>query len=231
MGKSERRRGGIVLVLDPGMSTGWCVAAFSDDGTIGTLYAQGFIDVDCTGMYEGDHCRDLMKQIKKIILKHSVTEIAHEAYFFSKRFATGSTVNAAFRAAIQILARSLDIPYVILGISDWKRFVAGRATATPQQKKLYGPARAKKIFIQEALWTTYGIRFPNHSLSKKTGKPVGLRLDIVDVVAQAIYYCFIYRRILKFKYTVKVPKDAPIKSIKLGFVYPEKSHKESKFKD
>lgn len=221
MAFSDSLKGTAVLVLDPAISTGWCVLSVSNDGEKAVIYAQGFIDVDCTSDYSGDWCLDLQHQLEKMIKKHSISHIAVENFFFSKRFANGSTVNVELRTAIYILSRKLGVPYTIIGISEWKKFISGRVTPTQDQKKKWGKPRSKKLAIQEALWDRYQIKFPNHSFSKKTGKPITLRLDIIDVVAQAIYFSKIYIGVTIIESVVKVPKDVTIKSKHPTFVYPK----------
>jgi hypothetical protein len=114
---------------------------------------------------------------------------------------------------------------MVLNISSWKNFVSGRRTPTKEQKKLWGAEKAKKNFIQQALWERYDIRFPNHSCSTSTrpgsrGKPIKFRSDVVDAVAMAIYYAGMFKHIHDFECTVKVSEDFAWKKIPKGtFVY------------
>ena len=214
----------IVLVLDPAASTGYCfmsIRSHDDDHgqKIAVIYDYGFIDVDTSSDYSGDWCIDLQNQLEKMCRRHGVTHIAVENFFFSKKFANGSTLNVEFRTAIYIMARRLKLPYTILGISEWKKFISGRATPTKEQKKKWGHARAKKLAIQQSLWEKYHIRFPNHSISTKTGKPMSFRLDIVDAVAQAIYFAKIYLNVVEVESRVGVPKDVQLKSKQPLFEY------------
>jgi len=202
-----------LLVLDPGSSTGYCLANLEKDENNNyekaDIYEVGHIDVDLSSNFQGDHCIDLMNKIKDLIINHKVNHIGIEDYFFSKRFCNGSNVNAAFRTSIHILARQNNIEYTILNISSWKTFVAGRATPTKEQKSKWGADVAKKLYIQQALWENYSFRFPNHSISSNTKKPIVFRLDIVDVVAQTVYYCGLICGIRKDKITMSiiVPND------------------------
>jgi Holliday junction resolvasome RuvABC endonuclease subunit len=214
----------IILALDPATSTGYCLVNISvdddDNYTSADIYEYGFIDVDLTSEFQGDHCIDLMGRLQTIIDENAVEHITVEDYFFSKRTANGCNANAAFRTAIHILARQNEIEYTILNISAWKSFVAGRATATKEQKKRWGAEPAKKLYIQEALWRWYGFRFPNHSFSQKTGKPIAFRYDIVDVVGQAVYYCGLLCGIREITMSVEVPEDVLFKRVpKKMFVY------------
>lgn len=209
----------IVLVLDPAVSTGYCLVSMRDQGKKAVIYAYGFIDVDTSSEYSGDWCLDLQRQLERMCKYHGVQHLAVENFFFSKKFAKGSTVNVELRTAIYILARKMGLPYTILGISEWKKFISGRSTPTKEQKKMWGHARAKKLAIQQALWERYHIKFPNHSLSTKTGKPVSFRLDIVDAVAQAIYFVKIFLNAAEVESLVKVPKDVSLKSKKEAFCY------------
>jgi Holliday junction resolvasome RuvABC endonuclease subunit len=224
----------IVLSLDPGSCTGYCLVSVEWEyidiwsgtwkWTSADIYEYGYINVDITSNYQGDHCIDLMNKIKDIIDRHNVEHITVEDFFFSKKFANGSNVNVAFRTAIHILARERGIDYTILNISAWKTFVAGRATPTKQQKMLWGPTPAKKIYMQDALWMYFSIRFPNHSISEKTRKPIVFKYDIVDVVAQAIYYCGLVLSpgavpLENISCSVEIPEDVVMKTTKKVYVY------------
>jgi len=219
-----------LLTLDPGSSTGYCLARLSLDEKNydkADIYEYGHIDVDLSSNFQGDHCLDLMNKIKILIEHHKITHIAIEDYFFSKRFCNGSNVNAAFRTAIHILARQNNIEYTILNISSWKTFVAGRATPTKEQKVKWGVEPSKKLYIQQALWDTYSFRFPNHSLSTNTKKPIAFRLDNVDVVGQTVYYCGMICGIRKDKITMSfVPPEDVVwkKQPKKTFVYEDKNN-------
>jgi Holliday junction resolvasome RuvABC endonuclease subunit len=211
----------IIMVIDPAESTGYCLAEISEDGSTADIYQYDFIDVDKSSDYEGDHCIDLMSQIECIVNENAVENAGVEAYFFSKKFANGSCTNASYRAATHIVLRQNDVPYTILNITAWKNFIAGRSTPTADQKKKWGKDPAKKLCIQQALYDTFGFRFPNHSLSKKTGKPILFRYDIVDAVAMMVYFLKAFLRVRDVTMSVEVPEDVEFKTeSKKMFVYP-----------
>lgn len=203
-----------VLVLDPAASTGWCVMALSEERSAAFIIAYGDLQVDCSSEFQGDWHIDLYAKVERLIDTYLVDCIGVEDYFFSKRFATGSSVNAAFRAVIHLLARRRALPYHILGISAWKKFITGRTTPTPAQKKQWGKERAKKLYVQEALWLKYQIRLPNHSISAKTGKPIGFKLDVVDVIGQAIYMAKILLGVYEIVFEAYVPPDVVLPGVK-----------------
>ena len=191
-----------LLVLDPATSTGFCVVKVEKDKA--NIHEYGFIDVTISSEFQGDHCLSLMASILALITKHQINHIAIEDYFFSNKFRSGSNVNGAFRTAIHIIARQNNIEYTILNISAWKVFVAKRATPTKEQKVKWGAVKAKKLYMQQALYENFGFRFPNHSLSQTTNKPIVFRYDIVDVVGQACYYCGLICGIRKEDITLSV---------------------------
>jgi Holliday junction resolvasome RuvABC endonuclease subunit len=214
-----------LLTLDPGSSTGYSLTRLevNEEGYYSNadIYEYGYIDVDTSSDFQGDWCIDLMNRIQAMITDHSVEHIAIEDYFFSKRFCNGSNVNAAFRTAIHILARQNNIEYTILNISQWKTFVAGRPAPTKEQKRKWGAIPAKKLYIQQALWEYHGFKFPNHSISETTGKPIVFRCDIIDVVAQTVYYCGLICQIRDIRMSVEVPEDVVWKKKpKKLFEYP-----------
>lgn len=179
----------ILLNVDPGTFTGYALISITGEGKNkkANVYEYGHIDVDTSSDYAGDHCLDLMSQIQHLIYLHSVDHISIEDFFFSKKFCNGANVNAAFRTALHILARQNGIEYTIINISLWKTYIGGRATPTKTQVLKWGKEAAKKLYIQQALWEEYHFRFPNHSISKKSGKPITFRHDVTDAVAQGVY--------------------------------------------
>lgn len=208
-----------VLALDPAVSTGYCILSIENDTA--SIVKYGYIEV---GNYEysGDRCINLMDQVHQLIKYHDIEKVCVEDYFFSRKTANGSNVNAAFRTAIHIVTRQLNIPYEILNISLWKKYTAGRSTPTKEQKKKWGVEPAKKLMMQQALWEKHGIRFTNHSISLKTGKPVKFRYDIVDAVSMGIFYCRIYLNVRDIRCDVVPPDDVEFKkNPKVMFTYKE----------
>lgn len=178
-----------LLSVDPAESTGYALVSIDTATNIASIFEYGLIDIDNEAGIIGDACNQMFDRIDQLIVKHDVKLMTCEDYFFSGKFASGSNMNPMYRAAVHMAARRHNLPVEVLNISAWKSFIAGRSVPTKQQKAKYGKEKAKKIFIQQALWERYGIRFPNHSISEKTGKPVFFKYDIVDAVAQAIYFC------------------------------------------
>lgn len=208
------------LVLDPAISTGYCLVEIEDQKA--NIYEYGFIEIPNDTEFNGDRCISMMNQIEDIINTHGVTDIALEDYFFSSRFAQGGTLNVALRTAIHIQARLMGLEYTVLNVSNWKKFIAGRSTPTKQQKAKWGKEPAKKLMIQEALWEKYRFRFPDHSISKKTGKPIKFRYDVVDAVGQAVFYCKIHLNLSEVQLSVETRDDVNINSkSKAQFEYPK----------
>lgn len=204
-----------VLIIDPASSTGYCVYQIDDQASV-EIIDWGFIDVDNTTDYDGDRYIDLRNKVKKIIRHHSIDIVGIEDYFFSNRSPQGSTLNCAYRAVVHMLCRELDIHYEILNISLWKKFVNGRSTSTKAQKALWGKEPSKKLMTQESLWKKWQIRFPNHSISKKTGNPIKFRYDIVDAVGMAVFHASIYLHAKSISYNVNVSADHDWKKIPKG---------------
>jgi len=198
-----------VLALDPATSTGY--ALIEIDNGHANIYEYGFLDIDPDMPYIGDKCNDLYNRVEKIIDEHDIELVCIEDYFYSSRFCSGTNLNGAFRTALHMLCRNKDLHYEVLNISLWKKFVAGRSTPTKDQKKKWGKEASKKLYMQQALYDNYGFKFPNHSLSEKTGKPILFRYDIVDAVAQAIFYCFIFLKVKSIGMSVKIPDDVEFK--------------------
>lgn len=204
-----------VLIIDPASSTGYCVYSVDDKDAV-SINDWGFIDVDDVTDYDGDRYIDLRDKVKDLISKHDIDMVGIEDYFFSRRSPQGSTLNCAYRAIIHMLCRELDIHYDILNISLWKKYISGRTTPTKEQKAKWGKEPAKKLMTQESLWNRWNIRFPNHSISKKTGKPIKFRYDVVDAVGMAVFHASIYLHAKSISYNVNVSADHVWKKIPKG---------------
>ena len=200
-----------VLALDPGATTGYCVISCCEDQKTSEVVAYGTIEPDCTSQYQGDHAISLQEKVRELIMRYHVDEVGIEDYFASGRFAQGTDINYYYRGAIQVLCRQLALHYEMLNVSNWKTHIAGRSTPTKLQKQTYGKQPAKKIMIQQALWERWSIRFPNHQLSEKTGKPIIYKYDSIDAVGQGIYYAWLRWRIIDVKCLVYVPPDIAFK--------------------
>ena len=195
-----------ILGLDPGASTGYCLATIDRASSTGTILEYGYLDIDKSAEFRGDALLDLEHQLEVLIEKHRIDHIIFEDYNFNSKQKTGMTTNIAYRAVIELVARRRKIPYNVLSISQWKKFIAGRVTPSKEHNTKWGKV-AKKVMIQEALWLNHQLRFPNHSLSEATGKPIKFRYDVVDVVAQMVYFARDSRKVDKILSQVTVPAD------------------------
>tara|TARA_Y100000389_G_scaffold198012_1_gene233704 strand:- start:7348 stop:8196 length:849 start_codon:yes stop_codon:yes gene_type:complete len=189
----------ILLSLDPAQSCGWSIFKIynrseskENTDSVSVLIKCDFLEVDMKSDYVGDSCISLQEQVKKIIEEWNVDEICVEDYFMSSKKCQGANLNVYLRGSIYILCRELNLHYDIIPIWGWKSFVAGQTTPGKEMKKYYGKELANKIFIQEALWLRYNLRFPNYCISKNTGKPISLRYDMIDSVGIGLFH--IHRR-------------------------------------
>ena len=182
----------------------------------------GFIDVDNTSSYVGDWCLDLQNRLTAIQGRVKADEIAVEDYFYSTRFKQGANVNPAYRTAIHMWSRNQNLHYEVLNISNWKIFVAARSIPTKEQKIKWGKEAAKKLMIVEALWSRFKIRFPNHSISENTKRPIIFRFDVADAVAQGMYAAYLRYNCKTFTSLVAIPPDVVFKKTsKKQFVYDD----------
>jgi Holliday junction resolvasome RuvABC endonuclease subunit len=208
-----------ILVVDPATTSGWCLVTASD--TLANITAYGSTTVPNDLENDGDKCNWLFDWTSKTIDEHNIQHVVEENFFFSKKYATGSPLNIMLRAAIEMAVRAKGLEYTKVNPSNWKNFVAGRSTPTKFQVQKWGKVAAKKLFIQEALWENYGFRFPNHSLSDKTGKPVKLNMDLVDAVGQAVFYCCCICKIPQITLSVPLPENVKIRKTVKTYEYPK----------
>jgi Holliday junction resolvasome RuvABC endonuclease subunit len=176
-----------ILALDPSGTTGYCDAEIRDDKLY--IIDYGIVDqiTDDTATY-GERCLDLNQKVKQMVANQDMVIV--EDYHFSGKFAQGSSINVGYRAAIWMACTELGIKYEIINESEWKKGIAGRSRPSKPDVAKWGKTKAKKFFIQEALWDRFSIRFPTYRLSPKTGKPVQPLSDYVDATAFLIYYVF-----------------------------------------
>lgn len=204
-----------VLVLDPANCTGYCIFEFDKNNASADIIDWGFIEIEEYEI-EGDRYLDLLVQVEKLIKDNDIEDIALEDYFFSGRSPQGANLNCSYRAMIHMKARQLGLSYTVLNISLWKKFINGRSIPTKEQKAKWGKEPAKKLMTQESLFNKWNIKFPNHSLSIKTNKPIKFRYDIVDAVAMAIFYASIYLRAKNITYSVNIQNNHDWKKIPKG---------------
>lgn len=205
-----------VLVLDPANSTGYCIYEYNQKEASANIIDWGFIDIQCESDYDGDRYLELLDHVDKLINNNDIDHIALEDYFFSRKSPQGANLNCSYRAMIHMKCRELGKDYDILNISLWKKYINGRSTSTKEQKAKWGKEPSKKLMTQESLYKKWNIRFPNHSLSKKTGKPIKFRYDIVDAVAMAIFHASIYLHVNKIEYSVNINNDIQWKKVPKG---------------
>ena len=210
-----------IISFDPALSCGWCISRLDTNSGSMTLIENGYIVTE-KSEYIGDMCLEFQKSASDIINKYEdVEEIVLEDYMFSKSKCQGAQVNVFLRGALMMLCRQLKKPYWVMSVSNWKSIIAGRGMPTRECAKYYGKALANKIFIQEALWLRYNIRFPNHSISHKTGKPISLKYDIVDATGINIAHVYSNHNIKNVHNDINIQPDVDIKSNKKTYSYTE----------
>ena len=183
----------VLLSIDPAHSCGWSVFEIYKESKVIHLVQCDFLEIETKeDGYIGDACISLQNQIRELINKYNVQEVCAEDYFMSSKKCQGANMNVYFRGAIYIACRELGLHYDIIPVWGWKSFIAGQTTPGKEMKKYYGKELANKIYIQEALWTRYNLRFPNYSISKNTNKPISLRYDMIDSVGIGLFH--IHRR-------------------------------------
>lgn len=192
-----------VLVIDPANSTGYCIYSLDESTKTAEIIKWGFIDVDQHN-YAGDQYIDLLFKIEGLIINNFISKVAVEDYFFSSRSSQGANLNCAYRAMVHLKCRQLKLDYDIINISLWKNFINNRTRPTKDQVAKWGKEPAKKLMTQESLYKKWDIKFPNHSISNLTNKPIKFRYDIVDAVAMAVFHASIYLDARTIKYSIPV---------------------------
>ena len=166
-----------ILSVDP--SPGNTGYAFAIDGTIVEAY---FNELDESPI-DGDRLVEGRKWFEALLARLTPDLIVIEAYFFSAKFPMQAGMSPKIRGVFEMVARQNEnkIPYLVVPPSHWKKVVAGRATATPAQKKKW-KTTANKKFIIEALETRHGLKFPKTLKNPKSGRVVKFRYDVSDAI-------------------------------------------------
>jgi Holliday junction resolvasome RuvABC endonuclease subunit len=195
----------IILALDPATNTGYCIIEVSKKSA--NIISYGSFKADTTSPFQGDWCISLMGWVEEIVDEYEVSHVVIEDYFFNRFSAMGGSLNVAFRAAIWIRLRELNLKYTIISISAWKKFITGRTRPEKKQIKKYGKEKAKKIMIAESLYKKWGISLPTYSISEKTGKPINFKYDVSDAIGQGIYFCLLKYPKIKVICSIPLPPD------------------------
>jgi len=196
----------IILGIDPATSCGWCIGVLENSCL--EIIDCGFIEIN-KSEYTGDMCLNMQSNVKQLFDKYNVDEMVIEDYVFSGRKCQGAHLNLYIRGCLHMLCRSYKKPYTIASISNWKSIIAGKSMPSLEMKKFYGKELANKIFIQEALWIRYNIRFPNHCISQKTNKPIQLKYDMVDAVGITIAHVYSKYNVKNIQFKKTFPEDIP----------------------
>ncbi len=207
-----------LLGIDPAISCGWCVSEINMEEKTSTLIAYNYFDVE-RSEYSGDMCIFIQNQVKELFTTYDIDEMVIEDYMFKSGKCQGSHLNLYLRCALHILCREMKKPYYIMSVSNWKSIIAGRSIPTKEMQKYYGKELANKIFIQEALWVRYKIRFPNHVISNKTKKPINMKYDIIDAVAISIAYAYSKYFVNTIHNNVLLIDDVVMHTKKQGYSY------------
>lgn len=185
-----------ILSIDPATTTGWCILEVTTDMVC--IIDYGFFVVDISSKYEGEHCLSMKQLVNDLITKWKIETVCLESYFFSRNAKQGANKNLFLRASIIMLCRELQCPihYEFISVFDWKKFICGRSTPSPEVKKKY-KTTANKMMTIISLWDKFKLQFPNrfprnhYSNAQQTkGKPLLFKTDMSDSIAIGIYFCF-----------------------------------------
>lgn len=184
-----------ILAVDPGEETGWCVLhVYKTPDVSATIHQYGYWKIDTDSTYMGDWCLDLREKVRAAIHEFEITEIYVEDYFFNKKTPSGSNVNPAYRAAVHMISRELNLHYEVLSITHWKHCIMGKSRPSPEEKKKWGVADSQKWIVVEALSLRHGIDLPA-KLEGRTKNGVRCKFDIADAIGQGIYGCFLLHNV------------------------------------
>ena len=139
-----------ILAFDPSKS---CGIALLEDGVLRNSWL--FISPDADN---GEVYRSFLNQVKLTMMWNIPDLVVLESYFVGK-FHNGADVNYTLRGLIELAAADAGKPVQYVSPTEWKKFVAGRSTATIEQKKMWG-AKSNKQFIIKALEDRFGVTLP-----------------------------------------------------------------------
>jgi Holliday junction resolvasome RuvABC endonuclease subunit len=164
-----------ILALDPSAGvSGW---SFFNGKKITQA---GWIQFEKTD-YNGDRYLEAERWFKDMLVKWKPDLVLIEGYFFSSRFATGTSVNSEIRGCLKMAIREAELPYVVMNPTEWKKVLMGRVYPTRAEKKKYGKVKAKKVIVMNEL-VSRGFVLPEKILNPKTGKRINFKHDISDAI-------------------------------------------------
>lgn len=170
-----------VLALDPSAGiTGW--AFFTSE----QISIAGWVEFKKTE-FNGDRYLEASRWLQDMITEYNPDLILIESYFFSKRFATGTSVNSEIRGCLKMTSREANIPYEVINPTRWKKDLMGRVYPTKKEKKQYGKLKAKKIIVYNNL-IQRGFIFPEKVTNPRTNKSINFKYDISDALGILISF-------------------------------------------
>jgi Holliday junction resolvasome RuvABC endonuclease subunit len=164
-----------ILALDPSAgTTGW---AFFCGKCICEADFKSFDKTE----FNGDRYLQAQTWLEEMIKLWKPDLILIEGYFFSSRFATGTSVNSELRGSMKATIRDFDLPYTVVNPTAWKRTITGRVRPTRAEKKKWGKEKSKKMMVLIKL-KEMGIKFPEKVKNPKTGKMINFKFDVSDAL-------------------------------------------------
>lgn len=165
-----------ILALDPSASvTGWC---FFDGKEVCNA---GWVQFKKTE-YNGDRYLEAKRWLKDALNIWKPDLVLTEGYFFSKRFATGTSVNSEIRGCLKMTVREAELPYKVINPTEWKKTLMGRVYPTKAEKRKYGKLKANKMITYTYLIDEYDIFFPEKVTNPRTNKMINFKFDISDAI-------------------------------------------------
>jgi Holliday junction resolvasome RuvABC endonuclease subunit len=172
-----------ILSIDPATSSGYTI--FED----GEMLENGFFKSPERDL--GYRLKNTYNFFSELIDKGDIDEVCFEDFKVGK-LASAAESSYGYRAIIRLLCSQRYLKYEVINVSEWKKFIAGRATPTKEQKEKYGKD-ANKMFIVEEL-KKRGFTLPDMTENKATGRLSNTPFDCWDSIGIGLFFLSILQK-------------------------------------
>jgi len=175
-----------LLSIDPAKCSGWSVFNCNNECILEKYGLVNTTSIKYNNV--GEELLAYKNYIIKLVKDYNIDFVVLEDYFFSSRFKSGSNLNPAFRSIIWLLCAELNIPFKIINISNWKKYIGGCIKPDKVTVRKFGRKLANKEYIKQALIDKYNLVLDNMVYDLVRDKLVPTKYDVCDSIAIGIYH-------------------------------------------
>lgn len=168
------------LSIDPATSSGYAIFNVEKQ-----LIHYGFFKPRTSNLE--NELSDIHDFFKRLIHEHKITNVFIEDFKVgSRQQKSAAEKSYSIRAILRYLAYKQNCKIKVVNISEWRKYIVGKANISKEDKKKHGKD-ANKIMVINALKNKYNIILPDKTENPLTGNHNKTPYDITDAIAIGLF--------------------------------------------